>query len=637
MSDIAFSAAMDSSAVEKAYAQIIKENAKLREEMSKLATQSRKVADQDREHKKLQSEAAKKLAAEQEKLQAAGRRLREQNRTDFEKYKLEKTEAQRLLSAGVIKEEEYRRELQRLARVYKDATPQAKARQAALKAEATAAAEASRREKELAAATKKAAEEQKAAAADVENAWKTTAVGFGSAIAAGTALINTLARLREQSRTAVGAAADQTLDVDTLARQLQIQSSLTDPQRFAASRQILSQAIRAGATGEEGFRAATQLVSSGFKAPVESGTVGTILDLKQASNFKGTPEDLIQGLAQTLNAYGMERTQANARQLGVSVQSLFKRTDLQLTDLQEFAKNASVFRGANMGLDQSLAGFTALREVMPSGEAATGLRNFTTILQGAGATKGSTDALGALGLKPDQVDFVGENLVQVLTRLRDATKGMAEEDRNAGLIKLFGRENFASASLLMNNPERITELTQMQGDTGQFDRDVQTARSSMQAERNRVAVRQQLLQMNRADETHQRDMEFRREEARLLDESQRAHNRGILAGAAVDAIQWTGQAVSVLAPVGFSGSERDQAPELLNESPQERADREAAARQSKADYRRRMGLPPADEDPAVIEQKKTNELLGKLVEQQAGNKQAGAAAARRTKQGEAGP
>ena len=630
MSDIAFSAAMDSSAVEKAYAQIIKENGKLREEMSKLATQSRQAATTDREHKKLQIEASKKLQAEQQKLEQSAAKLRERNRTDFEKYKIEKNEAFKLLQAGTIKEEEYRRELQRLAKQYKDITPQAKARAAALKQEAQAAKEATASEKELLQQSKG----QASTAQSVIAGWSGTAKAFGVAGGAATALIATLNKLRDAQREAVAAAADETVSVDTLARRLQIQNGLTDPQRMLMSRSVLGQAMKAGATAEEGFGAATQLVSSGFVDPIKSGTLGTILDLKGASNFQGTPEDLIKGIAQTLNAYGMQRTNQNARAIGMSVQSLFKMTDLQLTDLQEFAKNASVFKGAGMGIDESLAGFTALREVMPSGEAATGLRNFTAILQGAGATKSATDALGSMGLQPGQVDFVGENLTTVLERLRDATKGMAEEDRNSGLIKLFGRENFAVASLLMNNPGRIAELQAVQADTGQFEADVRTSRSSMQADRNRIALRTQMSQLDRAAETHAADIAFKTKEAILKNEREAAWTKGLLPGAAASAAQqlrWVGD----LLPSPGIFSQRSQIdPELFGETAPVRADRETRAAESKAEYRRRMGLPPADADDEL---KKQTRLLERLVEQQAGGKQAGAAVARRTKQGESGP
>jgi hypothetical protein len=276
---------------------------------------------------------------------------------------------------------------------------------------------------------------------------------------------------------------------------------------------VIKEASDAGLPAETGFRASTQLASSGFQDAVASGSLKTVLDTIQASNFTGGPEPLVAAFAEALNAYGLERTNENLQAIGVAAQGLFKQTDFQLTELADFAKNAAVFKSANLDMSQSMAAFTALREVLPAAESGTGLRNFVNILQGANATKESRETLGRLGITPDQVDFVGENLQQVIQTLKTATAQMPEQDANVAMIKLFGRENVSTAKLLMQSPERIAELEDLQKNRQQFETDRAVAVAGMQADRNRIANQELLTQVPLADELNALDLQRRQREA----------------------------------------------------------------------------------------------------------------------------
>lgn len=643
MSDITFSMSADEKDVTRALQNLIKENAKLRGEITKGVEEAKSAAAQERQWAKMREQSAQEATQQMQRMAAAAQKVKDGIATPFEKAKKAAGELRAMLEAGVLTTDQYRAAYAKLAKEMKDANrdhaaeaakaaasreKEAQAARALVKAErehaqavrdaAAIAEKYATKEEKVAAELKKlndlrakgvlsskdyaravAAENAKLEetsqhGTDIHTSWGKAAATFTVATASATALIATLHRMRDASRDAVAAAADKTTEVDTLARQMQIQAGVTDAERNSASRQILAQARTAGVTANTGFRAATQLYSSGFVDPVNSGTLQTILDIQQGTQFQGSPEELIMGFAETLNAYGMERNKENVGKLGTSAAALFKATDLQLTDMQDFAKNASVFRGANMPIEQSLAGFTALREVLPSAEAATGLRNFTTILQGAGSTKASKDALAALGLRPDQVDFVGEDLTKILATMRQSTQGMREEDRNASMIKLFGRENFASASLLLNNQERVAELQGMQQDTGAFAKDVATARGSMQSDRNRLEIDQQMQLLDRAEETNTRDLSFKRRDAALLDERQRAHNKSMWLGAAAEATDMLARPIAELLPdrpAILQGERTMASPELLSESAAERRAREERARQSKIDYFQRMGMP----------------------------------------------
>lgn len=366
--------------------------------------------------------------------------------------------------------------------------------------------------------------------------WKDVGTSMAVATGAAAILYGALKKVADVQDQIIKGAADEVTELDTLARRLQIQAGLTDPQRAEQTRKIVGQSTDAGVLAEAGFAAATQLAGSGFQDAVDGGSLKIILDTIQASSFQGSPEELVSAFTEALNAYGLEKTNQNLENIAVAAQSLFKQTDFQLVELADFAKNAAVFESANISLGKSMAAFTTLREVLPAAESGTGLRNFVNILQGGAATKESVTALGTLGLQPGQVDFVGENLNDVIATINTATAQMDEAAKNVALLKVFGRENVASAKLLLANADRVKELETLQQNKEQFRTDLGVAAGGIQAERNRIQNRLILDRMPIADELAKIDTERRRLEEELKVTTERAVVSGVpLAGAAAAA------------------------------------------------------------------------------------------------------
>lgn len=383
----------------------------------------------------------------------------------------------------------------------------------------------------LRASLDKANKELKGIKAQRENPWPEIGKGMAIATGAAFALFAALNKVAEAQRNIVSQGADQAVNLDTLARKMQIQAGLTDEQRQAESMQIIQQSSGAGVLAPVGFQAATQLAGSGFANPVESGSLQTILNTIQASSFQGSPEELVSAFAEALNAYGLDKTNANLQEIAVAAQSLFKQTDFQLTELQDFAKTASVFEGANIKIDEALAGFTALREVLPAAESGTGLRNFVNKLQAGDLTKENKQNLERIGVNAGQVDFVGESLTQVLQTVKDATDKMPEADRNAALGKMFGTENVASARLLINSVERIEELQKSQQNAATFNADLATASGGMQAQRNRLENQKLVDMMPNSGKLQEIDMRNRELDAIVEQKQQEMVIRGGVAGA----------------------------------------------------------------------------------------------------------
>ena len=379
-----------------------------------------------------------------------------------------------------------------------------------------------------------------------ESPWPEIGRTMGIATGAAFALYAALNKVADAQREIVSQGADQAVNLDTLARKMQIQAGLTDEQRQKESMAIIEQSSKAGVTAPVGFRAATQLAGSGFSNAVQTGSLQTILNTIQASSFQGSPEELVSAFAEALNAYGLDKTNQNLQDVAVAAQSLFKQTDFQLTELQDFAKNASVFQGANIKIDEALAGFTALREVLPAAESGTGLRNFITKLQAGDLTKENKQNLARIGVRADQVDFVGESLTTVLRRINESTSQLPEADRNAALGKMFGTENVASARLLLKSVDRIEQLQKSQQAGDQFAKDLSTAAEGMQAQRNRLENQRLVEMMPNAAKLNELDLKNRQLDNLIKQKQEELVVRGGV-GAAVAPLLAAAPAVNVAA------------------------------------------------------------------------------------------
>lgn len=343
----------------------------------------------------------------------------------------------------------------------------------------------------------------------------TMATSMKAAGASGLALFMALTKVVAVQREIVSGGADVAVNIDTMARRMQVQAGLTDPERQERTRRVIDIASREdiGATAATALGATTQLASSGFKGdPTKTGTLSTVLGAMQATNFQGSSEEFVKGFAQALSASGLDKTNDNLEKLALQTQGLFKTTDFQIAELGDFSKQASVFEGANLSTQQSLAGFTALREILPAAESARGLKNFVAKLQQGDATKASAKKLAGLGVKSEDVDFVGENLIDVIKTIKASTDKLPEEKRNQALIQMFGLENIASSKVLLNSVERINELETLQGNVGQFRQDQLANAGGMQAGRNRIDNQRLLDVMPNAAALNELENNFRRRE-----------------------------------------------------------------------------------------------------------------------------
>tara|TARA_R110002167_G_scaffold61913_4_gene174910 strand:- start:14402 stop:16240 length:1839 start_codon:yes stop_codon:yes gene_type:complete len=290
---------------------------------------------------------------------------------------------------------------------------------------------------------------------------------------------------------------------DELFRKFRIQAGLRGLDADNAQAKILEIAERQAVTSEQASGAATQLVSSGFSSQEASGeSLEEFLRILNASNASGKDVDsagLAKAIASYLDAQGLDKNSKNVALVGRSVQALFKNTNLQLADLQDLAKVSSVFAG-KLSVKEQLGAYSTLVDSMPASEAKTGLRNFVLQSATASAQKEKVKSLDTIGLKPTDIDFVGENLDQVLDRLATGLAKLPVEEQLPVLTKIYEKENAAVVQSLINKRQKVTSSYAVQSDTAQFEADVEEATSGRNAAERRAAVRAERRRAEKDDE-----------------------------------------------------------------------------------------------------------------------------------------
>lgn len=228
---------------------------------------------------------------------------------------------------------------------------------------------------------------------------------------------------------------------DDLQRKFRVTAGLRGLQAEAAQKSIAAIATKNAVTAEQAYSAGTAMVSTGFSpAEASGGSLNEVIQFNQAMAAAGKDvnyETTAASISGYMESQGMEKTAGNVQKLGKFLFAM-REGNLQIEDLPFLAKEGAALATA-INPQEQLAGFTSLLDLKMNPEsAATGMRNIVSRLQTAGGQADKVAALESLKLKPEDVDFVGENMDVVLGRLRDATANVPENVRNIALDKLVG-------------------------------------------------------------------------------------------------------------------------------------------------------------------------------------------------------
>ncbi len=326
-------------------------------------------------------------------------------------------------------------------------------------------------------------------------------------------MIGELEKARAAQERFVSASARTTTDSNVSEQLLFGQASgLADPKAQAEARKRMSElAQRYSASYTQATDAARQLISLGMAEQDvfrEGGGLDVALAVSSAMGGLQQGQDqagFVAGLMKAMPAFQLDKTPENMLKVGVGMQRLFKNTSLQASSVERFASVASsVSELGNTDIETALAALSTLTDVTDESQAATGLRNVVNILATAGGEEKKRGALASMGLAAEDVDFEGENLIEVLQTLKQAIEQMDPSDAKNTLNALFGRENMGHALTLMNSVGAIGERRAGMYDEAAFRRDVGVATSGDAAESRRVQERVRASEVNSANAVAER-------------------------------------------------------------------------------------------------------------------------------------
>jgi len=312
--------------------------------------------------------------------------------------------------------------------------------------------------------------------------------------------------------------------IDELSRDYAIQGGLkTEDQRKAASAKIMKVARDNASTASQAFGTASQLASSGFDAPEGESLDSALKIIKTSDMAKADPKGYIDAAAKYLKASNQKLTGQNLLGIGVAMRGLVD-TPVQASDLAEFATAAPVLNMQGVDWKTGLGMMTELRRAMSGSEAGTKMRNIGQKLATASTDTKASKALKQIGLKPEDIDAIGESMPDALRTLKTAVEKQPIERRAGIMGDIFNNENVAAADVLMKNLDGVDKNVAAMGDSSMFTAGVNFQLQGHNAEKNRAELDKQQKQLEDADATTRRTILLKEVEINRLD---RARRQGI--------------------------------------------------------------------------------------------------------------
>lgn len=281
---------------------------------------------------------------------------------------------------------------------------------------------------------------------------------------------------------------------------LQIQGAMTSPE-VRAMMPGLEKSLMAtpSANMDNALKIQTQLASSGFKGEdVKSGeALKAMLDIKAATNqfgeSIGDEAEAAKSLSMLLKAGGSANPSAKEmRNLGGSIVSLFESSDVQFPDFKQLAPKISGLKNFGLSMEESVATFSALTDVMGGNKADTGLAQFVSRTATAGAFPERAAELKKLGLSPEDVAMApgGKSITETIDLMRTRMKALPQAEQNQIVAKLYGEEAGPSASYLMSDAgsEKMKEYIGKASNRVPFERNVSAFQESRYAANARMGI-----------------------------------------------------------------------------------------------------------------------------------------------------
>jgi hypothetical protein len=281
---------------------------------------------------------------------------------------------------------------------------------------------------------------------------------------------------------------------DDLFRKVNVQAGTLGVAGEAGKKRLLGVALQNASTVEESTSIAKALAGSGFSAEQATGdALATVLQAQAAMGQQGEGKGgiIAEATAKYMNALGMDMTGENMRKVLVGMQQSAKAGFGKFEDMAPLSGKVGGFSGKVQSQDVLAAFNIGLLNSASADTAATGLKIFGDRLMGASGDKEREGLLKRAGIKPEQVDLIGESLDDVMATLDTALQKMPETQRTPWMQQMFGTETSGFAGKLIENRGRMDEFRKVMGNEAAFNADVTEMTSGKAAGQRREALREE--------------------------------------------------------------------------------------------------------------------------------------------------
>lgn len=252
---------------------------------------------------------------------------------------------------------------------------------------------------------------------------------------------------------------------DRRTRNFGVNAGLNIADSKVAAAAINQVAVKTGFKAEQLEPAASEMVGSGATWQDASGQGLTNLVQATGVTGGGSLEDAAGSMGLTLKAAGLDNTPANIRRVGQNIYALRKKGRTEMESLRPLASELSIAK--DQPLEDNLALMGTFEDVTDSSKAAGAFGSLQRRLRAPNAEV--KKAMAMAKLKPQDVDFIGEDTGKVIDTLSAAMKSLPEEKRGAFIKGIAGGDYLGQTDYLLKNPERFKELRAAQNDKAGYE------------------------------------------------------------------------------------------------------------------------------------------------------------------------
>jgi hypothetical protein len=359
------------------------------------------------------------------------------------------------------------------------------------------------------------------------------------------AIKNTIGQVIEENRKFLRETGQTGMRLEEEFDRLQIQSGKLPHEIQAMAPKILAAVKDVPAVSPvSALQIQREIASSGFaEESVDSaGALRAFLEMMGATNlFEGsgreaefTNREIVNWFQMYLRANNEIPSEKGVRELGMAFAALAPQSNIKVPDLEFLSRQANLLAEYEVTKPQQLATFSVVRDVLGPEVGATGMAAAMKRLATASKLQTSVRALAELGLKPEDVDLVGESIYDAFGTIKERLKGHekaraigqqlgfvwdargeikrieAEEKEKGGLPEevqqrvtatLFERRGDLAAGLIMDNLEEIQRREKMATDPTMYQRGLQAFLQTRSASNLKIAAETEISRFARDQES----------------------------------------------------------------------------------------------------------------------------------------